>query len=115
MVRQTVLAFKLERTDETMTARLLRCDGHETSTLDVDAMLIEGEKREAQWSYLGVRGYMPLLGFLFETPVCLVDEFREGNVSPGAGQIEFYRQCRPRMPPGKRLARYWADRASYQA
>jgi len=34
MVRQTVLAFKLERTDETMTARLLRRDGHETSTLD---------------------------------------------------------------------------------
>jgi len=34
---------------------------------------------------------MPLLGFLCETPICLVDEFREGNVSPGAGQLEFYR------------------------
>ena len=100
---------------DTVNARLLRRDGHETYTLDVDATLIEGEKRDAHWSYLGVRGYMPLLGFLFETPVCLVDEFREGNVSPGAGQLEFYRQCRTRMPVGKRLARYRADSASYQA
>src|SRR3990167_4149156 len=58
---------------------------------------------------------MPMLGFLWETPVCLVDEFREGHVSPGAGQLEFYRQCRVRMPAGKRLARYRADSASYQA
>jgi hypothetical protein len=58
---------------------------------------------------------MPLLGFLFETPICLVDEFREGNVSPGARQLEFYRQCRARMPVGKRLGRYRADSASYQA
>ena len=100
---------------DALTARLLRRDGHETYTLDVDATLIEGEKREAHWSYLGVKGYMPLLGFLFETPVCLVDEFLEGNVSPGAGQSEFYRQCRTRMPVGKRLVWYRADSASYQA
>ena len=77
--------------------------------------LIEGEKRDARWSDPGVRGYMPLRGFLFETPVCLVDEFREGNVSPGAGQVAFYRMCRARMPVGKRMARYRAASASYQA
>ena len=100
---------------DALTARLLRRDGHTTYTLDADATLIEGEKRDAHGSYTGVRGYMPMLGFLWETPVCLVDEFREGNVSPGAGQLEFYRQCRARMPLGKRLARYRADSASYQA
>lgn len=100
---------------DTLTARLLRRDGHETYTLDADATLVVGEKRDAHWSYLGEQGYMPMLGFLFETPLCLVDEFREGNVSPGAGQLEFYRQCRARMPAGKRLARYRADSASYQA
>jgi len=105
----------LGRVRDALTARLLRRDGHTTYTLDADATLIEGEKRDAHWSYQGVRGYMPLLGFLFETPICLVDEFREGNVSPGAGQLEFYRQCRTRMPVGKRLARYRADSASYQA
>ena len=100
---------------DALTARLLRRDGHTTYTLDADATLVVGEKRNAQWSYKGVRGYMPMLGFLWETPVCLVDEFREGTVSPGAGQLEFYRQCRARMPAGKRLARYRADSASYQA
>ena len=100
---------------DVLTARLLRRDGHEAYTLDVDATLIEGEKRDARWSYQGVRGYMPLLGFLFETPLCLVDEFREGNVSPGAGHLAFYRACKARLPVGKRLARYRADSASYQA
>lgn len=100
---------------DALTARILRRDSQATYTLDADATLVEGEKRDTHWSYKGVRGYMPMLGFLFETPVCLVDEFREGNVSPGAGQLEFYRQCRTRMPVGKRLARYRADSASYQA
>jgi hypothetical protein len=100
---------------DALTARLLRRDGHETYTLDADATLVVGEKRDAQWSDKGVRGYMPMLGFLWETPVCLVDEFREGTVSPGAGQLECYRQCRTQMPAGKRLARYRADSASYQA
>ena len=100
---------------DALTARLLRRDGVTDYTLDVDATLIEAEKCEAQWSYKGVKGYMPLLGFLFETPLCLVDEFREGHVSPGAGHLAFYRQCHTRLPKGKRIAAYRADSASYQA
>ena len=100
---------------DALTARLLRRDGVTEYTLDVDATLIEAEKRDAQWSYQSVKGYMPLLGFLFETPVCLVDEFREGNSSPGAGHLPFYRQCQARMPHGKQIGAYRADSASYQA
>lgn len=100
---------------DALTARLLRRDGMTDYTLDVDATLVEAEKRDAQWSYQGVKGYLPLLGFLFETPVCLADEFREGNVSPGAGHLAFYRQCHARLPQGKRIAAYRADSASYQA
>ena len=100
---------------DVLKARLLRRDGHETYTLDADATLVEAEKRAAHWRYQGIKGYMPLLGFLFETPVCLVDEFREGNVSPGAGQLAFYQACKTRMPEGNRIARYRADSASYQA
>jgi hypothetical protein len=100
---------------DTLNARLLRHDGHETYTLDVDATLIEAEKQDARWSYHGVKGYMPMLGFLFETPICLVEEFREGNVSPGAGHLAFYVACKTRLPQGKRIARYRADSASYQA
>jgi hypothetical protein len=58
---------------------------------------------------------MPMLGFLYEARLCLYDEFREGNASPAAGQVGFYKECKERMPEGKRIARYRADSASYQA
>jgi hypothetical protein len=95
--------------------RLLRHDGISEYTLDADAMQIEAEKQEAHHTYQGVKGYMPLLGFLFETPICLQEEFREGNVSPGSGQLGFYQSCQARMPSDKRIAFYRADSASYQA
>jgi len=98
---------------DVLNQRILRRDGVVEYTLDADAMQVEAEKREAQFTYQGVKGYMPMLGFLFETPVCLLDEFREGNVPPQAGQLAFYRQCKERIPVGKRIARYRADSASY--
>jgi len=95
--------------------RLLRHDGIPEYTLDADAMQIEAEKQEAHRTYQGVKGYMPMLGFLFETPLCLQEEFREGNVSPGSDQLDFYRQCQARMPAGKRIRFYRSDSAGYQA
>jgi hypothetical protein len=74
-----------------------------------------GEKADALFTYNGNKGYMPVAGFLYETAVCLYDEFREGNVAPAFGQKEFYLQCRERMPRGKRIGKYRADSASYQA
>ncbi len=61
---------------------------------------------------------MPMLGFLYENPVCLYDEFRDGNVAPAFGQKEFYPgsrrsrampvglhlQCKERMPCGQTYA-----------
>lgn len=98
-----------------LTTRILRRDAISEYTLDADAMQVEAEKREAQWTYQKVQGYMPMLGFLFEAGLCLLDEFREGNVPPQAGQVAFYQQCQKRLPAGKRIARYRADSASYQA
>ena len=95
--------------------RILRHDGIGEYTLDADAMQIEAEKQEAAFTYQGVKGYMPMSGFLFETSVCLHEEFREGNVAPQAGQLAFYRECQRRMPKDKRIAAYRADSASYQA
>ena len=76
---------ELGQVRDTLTTRLLRRDGIPAYTLDVDATLIEAEKRDAQWSAQGVKGALPLLGCLCETPVCLLDEFREGNAPPAAG------------------------------
>jgi len=95
--------------------RILKRDGIREYTLDPDATEIIGEKADALFTYNKNKGYMPTLGFLYETPVCLYDEFREGNVPPAYGQKEFYLECKRRMPVGKRIRNYRADSASYQA
>ena len=95
--------------------RVLKKDGIKEYTLDADATEIIGEKADALFTYNGNKGYMPMLGFLYENPVCLLDEFREGNVAPAFGQKEFYLQCKQRMPWGKRIGYYRGDSASYQA
>jgi hypothetical protein len=81
-------------------------------TLDVDATVIEAEKREAQWTYKKVRGYQPMLGFLAESGVCLTHEFREGNVTAQSGALRFLKRCLSLCPRIKYLR---SDSAFYQA
>jgi hypothetical protein len=103
----------LDRVRSILLARLLSQEGRQDFTLDADATQIESWKRDAAFTYQGVKGYMPMLGYLSEVSLCVYDEFREGNVSPGSGQLAFYESCKSRMPSSKRIARYRADSASY--
>jgi hypothetical protein len=103
------------RVRDKINERILKRDGVMKYTLDADATEIVGEKADALFTYKGNKGYMPMLGFLYETAVCLYDEFREGNVAPASGQKEFYLECKRRMSEGKRIGYYRADSASYQA
>lgn len=105
----------LNKVRDTINHRILRRDGIKEYTLDADATEITAEKAEAFYTYKGNKGYMPMLGFLYETNLCIYDEFREGNVPPSFGQKEFYIECKRRMPEGKRIRYYRADSASYQA
>jgi hypothetical protein len=70
----------MERVNRELIQSALEQEGEEV-TLDVDATQIEAEKREAQWTYHHVQGYMPLVGYV--NGICVGQEFREGNVSPG--------------------------------
>ena len=105
----------LDRVRDKINERILKRDGIKEYTLDADATEIIGEKADALFTYNGNKGYMPMLGFLYETPVCLYDEFREGNVPPAYGQKGFYLECKGRMPLGKKIGYYRSDSASYQA
>lgn len=98
-VNQKVIALGLEAEEE-------------ERTLDVDATQIEAEKREAEWTYQHVQGYMPLLGYV--NGVCVGYEFREGNESPGARILEFARNCEAALPEGKPIY-FRSDSAAYQA
>ena len=105
----------LDRVRDKINERVLKRDGIKEYTLDADATEIVGEKAEALFTYNGNKGYMPMLGFLYENPVCLCDEFREGNVAPAFGQKAFYLRCKQRLLRGKRIGYYRGDSASYQA
>jgi len=86
--------------------------GPEELTLDVDATIIEAEKREAEWTYEKVRGYQPLVGYV--GGVAVHHEFRAGNESAGARAVEFLQGCAGQLPAGKRIY-LRSDSAFYQA
>jgi hypothetical protein len=105
----------LDQVRRKINERIMKRDGITEYTLDADATGIFAEKADALFTYLGDKGYMPMVGYLYETPICIYDEFREGNVAPAFGQKTFYLECKRRMPVGKGIRYYRADSASYQA
>lgn len=50
------------------------------ATIDQHATIIESEKREAEWTYEGTRGYQPMVALWAEASLIVADEFRDGNV-----------------------------------
>jgi hypothetical protein len=104
-------AAGIEAVNRRLIRRCLEEEGEEI-ILDVDATQIEAEKQEAQWSYLKVKGYMPLLGYV--NGVCVGQQFRPGNESPGTGILEFAGNCESALPPERRIY-FRSDSAAYQA
>ena len=86
--------------------------GPEELKLDVDATIIEAEKREAEWTYEKVKGYQPLIGYV--GGVVVHQEFRAGNESAGGRAVEFLQGCAKQLPAGKKIY-LRSDSAFYQA
>jgi hypothetical protein len=98
-----------------MLKRALKQGKEKEFTLDIDATGIESEKEAAKMTYKGYTGYMPMVGHLAENGLIVGDEFREGNDSPGARNLEFVKYCERQMPKGKKIKAFRADSAAYQA
>ena len=105
----------LEHTNRWVLKRGLEYDGRKDYTLDIDATGIESHKASALFTYKGYPGYMPIVGHLGENGFIVSEEFREGNQAPSSRNLEFLKQCNQQMPKGKRIKRFRADAASYQA
>ncbi len=105
----------LSRCNQVLIKRGLKKTGLKEFTLDIDATQIVGWKFEAEFTYKGEKGYMPIVGHIAETGMVIHDEFRDGNVSPGTRNLEFIKQCCAKMPKGKRIKRFRADGATYQS
>jgi hypothetical protein len=73
--------------------RLLAVVEKPGSILDIDATIIEAEKADAKRTYKGNYGYQPLLGIISENGMVVGSDFREGNISPQSGLVEFIENC----------------------
>lgn len=105
----------LSKCNRVLLKKGLKRTGKKEFTLDIDATQIVAEKQTAKITYKGEQGYMPIVGHIAETGMVVNDEFRDGNVSPNARNLSFIRQCYAKMPNGKKITRFRADGASYQA
>ena len=95
---------------------LLQCSLHNVKrvTLDIDAFAIESKNESAKWTYKGHQGYMPMAGHIAETGGLVHVDFREGNVSPKANNMEFIHQCADKLPSDVCIKYLRIDCAGYQ-
>lgn len=83
------------------------------ATIDMDALVIESDKREAFYTYLGGRGYQPVIAYWAEQDLIVADQFRDGNVPAGTALKEVLQKALRALPPTVRLVRLRSDAAAY--
>ena len=84
------------------------------ATLDVDATILESSKRAAKATYDGRRGYQPVFVLWAEQDVIVADEFRDGNVPAGSGNLRVVQKALEALPAGVERIRVRADSALYE-
>lgn len=90
---------------------MLKRDDRKGYTLIVDPTLIASDKREAQMSYLGFKGYRPDIATLKEISLAIAYAFKEGN--DNGGRVEILKQAFSKMPRGKRIEEVLLDAEYY--
>ena len=86
--------------NRTLVAGLQRGARETTATLDVDATIVESHKDGATVAYDGTRGYQPVVVLWAEQDVILHDQFRDGHVPAGCGNVRVLEQAVANLPQG---------------
>jgi hypothetical protein len=104
----------LGQANRTLVAGLQRGARVRTATLDVDATLVESHKDAATVAYDGTRGYQPVVVLWAEQDVILHDQFRDGHVPAGCGNVRVLEQAVATLPQGVTQLALRADSALYE-
>jgi len=104
----------LGQANRTLIAGLQRGARERTATLDVDATLVESHKDAATVAYDGTRGYQPVVVLWAEQDVILHDQFRDGHVPAGCGNLRVLQQAVANLPQGVEQLCLRADSALYE-
>lgn len=86
----------------------------EVATLDLDATLVETNKREALYCYKGHKAYQPLQVYWAEQDLILHSEFRDGNVWAGTDNLRVFAEALAFLPQGVSKVYLRSDTAGYQ-
>ncbi len=100
--------------NRTLVAGVQRGAPARSATLDVDATLVESHKLTATVAYDGTRGYQPVLVLWAEQDLILHEEFRDGHVPAGCGNVRVLEQAVRQLPQGVDHLFLRADSALYE-
>jgi hypothetical protein len=104
----------MERVNDGVVKKVLKREDRRGYTLMADPTVIESAKREARMTYLGVKGYRPVVASLKENGLVVAYEFREGNVNGDGVKIlkrAFWKMRR--MGKGKKIEEVLLDAEYY--
>ena len=88
--------------------------GHARATLDMDATLIETNKKEALYCYKKYQAYQPMTVYWHEADLVVHSEFRDGNVNAGYEQLRVLKESLEHLPSGVSKVMMRSDSAGYQ-
>jgi hypothetical protein len=83
------------------------------ATIDEDASVIASAKDEARPTYLGPRGYQPVINYWAEKDLILADEFSNGNIPAAYDLLSSLIRSIEMLPHTVTEVCYRADSASY--
>jgi hypothetical protein len=84
-----------------------------TATLDMDATLIETEKRDALVCYEGYKAYQPMNVYWAEQELLVHTEFRDGNVPANYDLLRVFTETLHNLPQDVKKVRLRSDGAGY--
>jgi Transposase DDE domain group 1 len=84
------------------------------ATIDQDATVVESHKEQSQVTYLGERGYQPVINYWAEQDLILSDEFRDGNVPAGMDCLSSFLRAASCLPQSVETVYFRSDSAAYQ-
>ena len=101
----------MERVNDGITKEVLKRDGRKGYTLIIDPTMIESWKRQARMSYLGFKGYRPVVATLKQIGLAIAYAFKEGN--DNGGKLDIVRKAFAKMPVGKKIEEVLLDAEYY--
>ena len=104
----------LVRVNKGLCGALNKASVCKTATLDMDATLVETNKKHALYCYKGFKSYQPFNTWWAEQNVILHSEFRDGNVPAGYEQLRVFKEALQCLPKEVKTVKLRSDTAGYQ-